>query len=64
MVTRYEMPEGRYYDLDENNVLWNQRVSEAGAGTNWQELARPGDPLYATMLMDVMIRGKVVEVWE
>jgi hypothetical protein len=63
MTTRYEMPDGRLYDLDDNNVLWNQKVSEGGAGTNWQELAHPGEPSYAAVLMEVMIRGKVVERW-
>jgi hypothetical protein len=64
MTTRYEMPDGRLYDLDDNNVLWNQKVSEGGAGTDWQELAKPGDPIYVQMLMDVLIRGKVVKEWE
>lgn len=63
MTTRHEMPDGRLYDLVDN-VIWHQKVSEKGAGTDWQECSKPGDPEYAMRLMDILIRGKQVTAWE
>lgn len=64
MITRHEMPDGRLYDVDDQNVIWHQKVSEAGAGTNWQECARPGDPEYGLRLTDILMRGKQAQTWE
>ena len=64
MTKRYELPDGRHYDVDDKNCIWRQRVSEGGAGATWDVCAVPGDPEYAMRLTDILIRGKVVETWE
>lgn len=63
MILRYEMPEGRYYDLDDDGVIYRQKVSEGGAGASFQVWSEPPDKDYYPLLAEILVTGKVIETW-
>jgi hypothetical protein len=64
MIKRYEMPDGRLFDVYKNGSIWAQKTSENGAGTDWEPFLKSEELPWAVVMADILMRGKVTQTWE